>query len=163
MSALQIHPFLTNKANFRKVKFDVNKVLTKDYVQMDTWSIRKNKAKTNPIQSQSNPIKANKMPKQTQFKPKQTQFQRKYMLLRMTINPRRLFAIPALAGMKEVDLISFGGRIPRKQDFVLDFWIFHLIILRFGRFCVSLSLEISSNLCENYSPFNLLFLLEVCF
>jgi len=60
MSALQIRLFMQNKANFRKVKFNVNKVLTKDYDQMDTWSIRKNKPKTNPIQ--------------TQFKPKQTQF-----------------------------------------------------------------------------------------
>jgi hypothetical protein len=50
--------FLQNKANFRKVKLNVNKVLTKDYDEMDTWSIRK----TKPIKankSQLNPIKAN--------------------------------------------------------------------------------------------------------
>jgi hypothetical protein len=41
--------FLQNKAKFRKVKLNVNKVLTKDYEQMDTWSIGKTK-----------PIKANK-------------------------------------------------------------------------------------------------------
>ena len=40
-STLQIRPFLTNKPNFRKVKLNVNKVLTKNYVQMDTWSILK--------------------------------------------------------------------------------------------------------------------------
>jgi hypothetical protein len=74
MSALQNHLFMQNKAKFQKVKLNVNEVLTKDYDKMDTWSIRKNKAKTNPIQSQTNPIKANKSPKQTQFKPKQTQF-----------------------------------------------------------------------------------------
>jgi hypothetical protein len=34
--------FMQNKANFRKVKLNVNKVLTKDYDRMDTWSIRKN-------------------------------------------------------------------------------------------------------------------------
>jgi hypothetical protein len=62
MSALQIHLFLTNKANFRKVKFDVNRVLTKDYDRIDTWSIRKNKPNSNPIQTQYKP-------KQTQFKP----------------------------------------------------------------------------------------------
>ncbi len=80
------------------------------------------------------------------------------MLLRMTINSRRLFAIPAHHWIN-------GGRIARQQkpDFVIDFLVFHLIILRFGRFCVSLSLEVSLNLCENYGPFNLLFLLEVCF
>jgi hypothetical protein len=67
---------MQNKANFRKVKLNVNKVLTMDYDQMDTWSIRKKQSQTNPIQSQSNPIKANKMQKQTQNKPKQSQFQR---------------------------------------------------------------------------------------
>jgi hypothetical protein len=73
MSSLQINLFMQNKANFRKVKLNVNKVLTKDYVQMDTWSIRKTKpiqSQLKPIQSQSKPIKANIMPKQTQFKPK---------------------------------------------------------------------------------------------
>jgi hypothetical protein len=48
MSALQIRLFMQNKANFRKVKLNVNNVLTKDYDQLDTWSIRKTK-----------PIKAN--------------------------------------------------------------------------------------------------------
>jgi hypothetical protein len=59
--------FMQNKANFRKVKFNVNRVLTKDYDQMDTWSIRK----TKPIQSQLKPIKANSKPikaNQSQFK-----------------------------------------------------------------------------------------------
>ncbi len=50
--------FMQNKANFRKVKLNVNKVLTKDYDRMDTWSIRK----TKPIQSQLKPI-------QSQLKP----------------------------------------------------------------------------------------------
>jgi hypothetical protein len=60
---------MQNKANFQKVKLNVNKVLTRDYDRMDTWSI----GKTKPIQSQfkanSKPIKANIMPKQSQFKP----------------------------------------------------------------------------------------------
>jgi hypothetical protein len=53
--------FMQNKANFRKVKLDVNNVLTRVYEQMDTWSIRK----TKPIkaikanQSQLKPIKVN--------------------------------------------------------------------------------------------------------
>ncbi|MGB2806858.1 MAG: hypothetical protein WBC22_03905, partial [Sedimentisphaerales bacterium] len=51
--------FMQNKANFQKVKLNVNNVLTKDYDRMDTWSIRK----TKPIQSQ---FKAN----QSQNKPK---------------------------------------------------------------------------------------------
>ena len=71
--SLQIRPFMQNKANFRKSQMNVNKALTKNYEQMDTWSIGKNKANTNPIQTQ---FKANSKPKQTQYKPKQTQFQR---------------------------------------------------------------------------------------
>jgi hypothetical protein len=57
--------FMQNKANFRKVKFNVNNVLIRNYDQMDTWSIRK----TKPIQSQLKPIKANSKPIQSQFKP----------------------------------------------------------------------------------------------
>jgi hypothetical protein len=52
MSALQIKLFMQNEPKFRKVKFNVNKVLTRNYVQMDTWSIRKNEPKTNPKQTQ---------------------------------------------------------------------------------------------------------------
>ena len=54
--------FMQNKANFRKVKFNVNDVLTGDYDQLDTWSIRKTKpiqSQSKPIQSQSNPNKPN--------------------------------------------------------------------------------------------------------
>ncbi len=72
-SSLQIKLFMQNKANFRKVKLNVNNVLTKDYDQLDTWSIRKNEPKTNPNEPKTNPIKANIMLKQTQTNPKQTQ------------------------------------------------------------------------------------------
>ena len=34
---------------------NVNKVLTKNYEQMDTWSIRKNEPKTNPNEPKTNP------------------------------------------------------------------------------------------------------------
>jgi len=47
--ALQIHPFLTNKANFRKSQINVSDLLIREYEQMYTWSIGKNKAKTNPM------------------------------------------------------------------------------------------------------------------
>ncbi len=60
---------MQNKAKFQKVKFNVNKVLTRKYVQLDTWSIRKNEPKTNPNEPKTNPILANKKPEQTQFKP----------------------------------------------------------------------------------------------
>ena len=63
--------FMQNKANFRKVKLNVNEVLTKDYVQMDTWSIRTTKpiqSQLKPIQSQSKPIKCQNKANQSQFK-----------------------------------------------------------------------------------------------
>jgi len=73
VSALQIHLFLTNKAKFRKVKLNVNKVLIRDYEQLDTWSIgikqsqtKPNKPKSNPIQSQYKP---NTKPIQSQYEP----------------------------------------------------------------------------------------------
>jgi hypothetical protein len=40
--------FIQNEPKFRKVKFNITKVLTTDYDQLDTWSIRKNEPKTNP-------------------------------------------------------------------------------------------------------------------
>ncbi len=55
MKTLQIKLFMQNKANFQKVKLNVNNVLTKDYDQMDTWSIRKNEPKTNPNEPKTNP------------------------------------------------------------------------------------------------------------
>ena len=57
-SSLQINLFMQNKANFRKVKLNVNKVLTMNYDIKDTWW----SGKTKPIQSQSKPI-------QSQLKP----------------------------------------------------------------------------------------------
>jgi len=58
--SLQIHTFLTNKANFQKSQMNVTNLLARDYEQMGTWSRGKNKANSKPIQSQykanSNPI-----------------------------------------------------------------------------------------------------------
>ena len=66
MSARQIHLFMQNKAKFRKSQDNVTALLTREYVQMDTWSIRKNKPKTKPIQTQNKP---NSKPIQSQYKP----------------------------------------------------------------------------------------------
>jgi hypothetical protein len=90
--ALQIHPFLTNEPNFRKSQINVSKVLTKNYVQIDTWSSGKNKANSKPKQSQykpnSNPIQSQNKPKQSQFiaasplaKPEQSRLQNVERLL----------------------------------------------------------------------------------
>jgi hypothetical protein len=59
---------MQNEPKFQKVKLNVNNVLTKNYDQMDTWSIRKNEPKTNPKQTQPVVSLSNL------FKPKQTQF-----------------------------------------------------------------------------------------
>ena len=62
MKTLQIKLFMQNKANFRKVKLNVTKVLARVYGQMDTWSIRKNEPKTNPIKANSKPIQSQTNP-----------------------------------------------------------------------------------------------------
>jgi hypothetical protein len=71
MSALQIAPFLTNKPNFLDDQNDISPVITMNYEQRTMNYEIKNKANSNPIQSQ---YKANSKPIRTQFKPKQTQF-----------------------------------------------------------------------------------------
>ncbi len=59
MSALQIRLFMQNKAKFRKVKLNVNKVLTKGYDQMDTWSIGKKQSQTKPNKAKFKKAKMN--------------------------------------------------------------------------------------------------------
>ncbi len=63
----KIKLFLQNEPKFRKSQVDVTALLTREYVQMDTWSIRKNEPKQSQNEPNTNPIR-------TQFKPKQTQF-----------------------------------------------------------------------------------------
>ncbi len=79
-SSLQIRLFMQNKANFRKVKLNVNKVLTKDYKERTLGQ----RGKTKPIkanQSQLKPIQTQLKPKQTQYKAKQSQFRNVERLL----------------------------------------------------------------------------------
>ena len=93
-----INLFLQNEPKFRKNQMNVTDLLTRNYDQMDTWSIGKNEPKTNPNEPKfkkakmnvnkvstkeyekklnwalyenepnSNPISAKKMPKQIQYK-----------------------------------------------------------------------------------------------
>jgi hypothetical protein len=65
----KIKLFLQNEPNFRKRQIDVSSFITKEYEQMDTWSIRKNEPKTNPNEPKTNPILANKTPIRTQNEP----------------------------------------------------------------------------------------------
>jgi len=71
--ALQIHLFLTNKANFRKVKLDASDYITMNYAKWTLGERGKNKANSKPIQTQ---YKAKTKPKQTQYKQKQSQFRK---------------------------------------------------------------------------------------
>ena len=57
--ALQIRPFMQNKANFPDSQMNVNKVLTKDYENETLSGSGKNKANTNPNKANTNPNKAN--------------------------------------------------------------------------------------------------------
>jgi hypothetical protein len=49
---------MQNEPKFRKSQMNVNRVLTRDYDKLDTWSIRKNEPKrtqTNPKRTQNEP------------------------------------------------------------------------------------------------------------
>jgi len=75
-NALQIDPFMQNKANFQKSQMNVNPYNTTDYENKSNWTLGENKPNSNPIQAKTNPIKANSNPispppatKQTQTNP----------------------------------------------------------------------------------------------
>ena len=70
----KIQLFLQNEPNFRKSQMNLSNYMTMNYVQMYTWSIRKNEPKTNPNEPKTNPILANKATIRTQTNPKRTQF-----------------------------------------------------------------------------------------
>ncbi len=59
MKTLQNKLFLQNKAKFKKVKLNVNKVLTMGYDQMDTWSIGTKQSQTNPNKAKSKKAEMN--------------------------------------------------------------------------------------------------------
>jgi hypothetical protein len=100
--------FMQNKANFRKVKFNVNKVLTKAYDRMDTWSIRKTKPIQTQFKAKTNPIKANSNPIQTQTKPNKPKLRNDKNLHenRRGRSPGHFFRI---VGMK-LEILSFRVR-----------------------------------------------------
>ena len=59
MKTLQNKLFMQNKANFRKVKLNVTKVLTTDYDQLDTWSSGTKQSQTNPNKAKLKKAKMN--------------------------------------------------------------------------------------------------------
>jgi hypothetical protein len=95
---------MQNEPNFQKVKYNVIQVLTKDYDQMDTWSIRKNEPKTKPNEPKTNPILANKMPKQTQYKPNFQIFQNSSFLQQFLVK------INMLMKMMSKDMKQYNSR-----------------------------------------------------
>ena len=66
---------MQNKPNFGNDKMSITLNMTSIYKILSRSPGTKNKANSNPIQTQSKPIKANFNAKQSQTKPKQTQFQ----------------------------------------------------------------------------------------
>jgi len=80
----------------------VSDLLTKDYEQMDTWSIRKNEPKTNPNEPKTNPILANKTTIRTQFKPKQTQLKANSNPNKPNSNPIYLVVASGQAGTNPI-------------------------------------------------------------
>jgi hypothetical protein len=58
-SSLQIKLFMQNKANFRKVKSNINKVLRRVYDQLDTWSSGKKQSQTKPNKAKFKKAKMN--------------------------------------------------------------------------------------------------------
>ncbi len=55
-SPLQISSFMQNKPNFLDAQINVTSFIIKDYGNFYLLERRKNKANTNPIQTQTNPI-----------------------------------------------------------------------------------------------------------
>ena len=78
MSALQNNLFMQNKANFRKVELNVNKVLSKVYEKR----ILGGHGKTKPIQTQYKP---NTNPIQTQYKPNSKPIKPKFKKAKMNV------------------------------------------------------------------------------
>ena len=97
--------FLQNKPKFRKVKLNVNKVLTKAYDIMDTWSSGKKQSQTNPNKAKFKKAKMNvtsiitvgyenKPPIRAQKKQSQTSKRQKPM---QTSLPQRIMKITAVS------------------------------------------------------------------
>jgi hypothetical protein len=86
MSALQIKLFMQNKAKFRKVKLNVNNVLTKDYEQKDTWSSGKKQSQTNPNEPKTNPKRTQRTQNEPKTNPIQSQSKPICRMLKMNVN-----------------------------------------------------------------------------
>ncbi len=65
--------FMQNKANFGNDKISINTFVIMRYVNLIAWLVPKNKANSNPIQTQFNPKQTQFNPIQSQFKPNLTQ------------------------------------------------------------------------------------------
>jgi len=97
VSALQIGPFCSNKANFRKSQVNITIYMKRDYVRMDTWSIGKNKPNSNPIQTQFKPnqsqYKPNSKPNKPNFRGKRYCIWRSAFLLDIMTNNSYIWSL----------------------------------------------------------------------
>ncbi len=116
-SSLQIKLFMQNEPKFRKVKFNVNRVLTKDYDLMDTWSIGKKQSQTKPNKAKFKKAKMNVMSyitKGYENKPhirapkKQSQIPKRQKPMQTSL-PQRI--------MKKSELSGPGKTNPNKANF----------------------------------------------
>ncbi len=74
-SALQIRPFMQNKANFRKSQMNVTSLITVAYENKSNWTLGENKPNSNPIKANQTQNKAKTNPIQTQTNPISKQLQ----------------------------------------------------------------------------------------
>jgi len=88
-SALQIDPFMQNKANFQKSQMNVTSLITVDYENKSNWTLGENKPNSNPIRTQSKPIKPKTKPKRTQNKPNSNPIRTQSKPIKPKTKPKR--------------------------------------------------------------------------
>jgi hypothetical protein len=107
----KIKLFLQNEPNFRKSQMNLSNYMTINYVQMDTWSIRKNEPKTNPNEPKTKPILANKTPIRTKTNPNKPNFA--WSLPTFQVGPKILVSVfGSCYNASQKILISQGSERP---------------------------------------------------
>ena len=87
--------FLQNEPNFRKSQMSVSYMITKVYVQMNTWSSGENEPKTNPIKANSNSIQT-----QSPARIPQTTTDKAYLVKETNVNVYKKQPKPNFFGAK---------------------------------------------------------------
>jgi len=117
--ALQIHPFLTNKANFQKSQMNVNDFITMNYGKIDTWSSGKKQSQTNPKKAKFKKAKMNVTKVLTKeygnISPiltpkKQTQFSKRQKSIQLSL-PQRVMEVNHPDGHKKTNPIKANSTL----------------------------------------------------